>query len=260
MNNKLLAALIALLISLAFVACGGKSGTAETNGEQETDGAEAVTILSHLDAVDFGYVRNAGGDGIIITYKTAFATDVVLPDRIENFPVTGFRAELFRTDENVKSVTLPATVTAIPNNAFRGCAGLSDVTMPGVLTIGDHSFRGTGISSLTIPAVTTIGDSAFYETVITDISMPEILSIGPNAFTNCFNLAKVIFGEKLTTIGTGAFEGCVNLTEINVPASLTTFTPHTWGDRYGRQFLNCHKLPLAVREKLTAQGYPGHGF
>ena len=58
------------------------------------------------------------------------------------------------------------SVTSIGNYAFRGCSGLTSITIPdSVTSIGRYSFSGcTGLTSVTIPAsVTSIGEYAFSE-------------------------------------------------------------------------------------------------
>ncbi len=93
------------------------------------------------------------------------------------------------------------TVTAIGDNAFMGCSGLTGVTFPATLTsLGQYAFREcTGITSLVIPStLTTIGDGAFLW---------------------CTSLAEVSLPDNMTRIGKGMFEGAA-FTEIQLPSSL----------------------------------------
>ena len=56
------------------------------------------------------------------------------------------------------------TVTAIYDNAFDNCDGLTSITIPNSITsIGSHAFRDcSGLTSITIPnSVTSIGIDAF---------------------------------------------------------------------------------------------------
>jgi len=261
MLKRVLFITFALITVFSFVTCNGNLAAAIA--ESASSDSEEIVVVSQARPEHFGFIRNEGGSGIIITYKTVNATTVVVPDRIENLPVVAIMAGLFRNDSTVRSITLPATVTAVPAEAFRGCSSLSSITMPGVTEVGNSAFRGTNFSSLTLPAVITLGNNVFYDlSSLTNISLPSIQTIGQGSFQGCNNLTKVTFGNGLTTLGNNAFQGCINLSDMNVPASLTEFLSiDGWGYRAAADhFSGCQKLPLATRDQLVAQGYGGRGF
>ena len=55
-------------------------------------------------------------------------------------------------------------MTTVGENAFSGCTGLTEITIPdSVTSIGDHAFDGcTGLKTITIPeSVTSIGNGTF---------------------------------------------------------------------------------------------------
>ena len=67
--------------------------------------------------------------------------------------------------ESVEHDGTAYSVTSIGDDAFRGCSGLTSVTIGNSVTsIGDGAFFGcSGLTSVTIPnSVTSIGDRAFY--------------------------------------------------------------------------------------------------
>ncbi|MBP5288871.1 MAG: leucine-rich repeat domain-containing protein, partial [Clostridia bacterium] len=101
------------------------------------------------------------------------------------------------------SVTIPYTLGGYP-----------------VTFIGDHAFRGcTGLTSVTIPdRVTSFGNYAFWDcTGLTSITIPDsVTSIGSGAFSGCTKLTSVTIGNSVTAIGAWAFEGCMGLTSITV--------------------------------------------
>ncbi|MDD6851218.1 MAG: leucine-rich repeat protein, partial [Bacteroidales bacterium] len=87
-------------------------------------------------------------------------------------------------------------VKSIGHSAFRGCSGLTSVTIPNSVTsIDAYAFRGcSGLKSVTIPnSVTSIGASAFY---------------------NCSGLTSVTIPNSVTSIGNYAFQGCIGLKTI----------------------------------------------
>ena len=117
------------------------------------------------------------------------------------------------------------SVTAIGNNAFRMCTGMTSVTIPeGVTTIGYGAFGYcTGLTSVIIPeGVTTISSNAFnYCTALTSVNIPDgVTSIGSYAFCYCSKMTSINIPEGVTSIGENAFSGCTKLEEISIPGSV----------------------------------------
>jgi hypothetical protein len=79
-------------------------------------------------------------------------------------------------------------VTLIGGNAFYGCTGLTNITIPN--------------------SVTSIGGSAFYGcTNLSSITIPDsVSSIGGAAFSNCSNLVSAQFDGEAPSIGSQVFE------------------------------------------------------
>ncbi len=144
----------------------------------------------------------------------------------------------------------------IPENAFFGCAGLMDITLPNSITeIGACAFRScNNLTSIKIPDnVVSIGDEAFlFCSNLIDITIPEkavkigkrvfkycsnLNSIGPAggnydikyewkteipeyAFYEASNLTSIRIGESITTIDKEAFYNCTGLTSVAFPSSM----------------------------------------
>ena len=109
--------------------------------------------------------------------------DVVIPSSVEHNNVT-------------------YSVAYIGSGAFRGCSGLTSVTIPNSVTsIREFAFRGcSGLTSVSIPnSVTVIFSGAFY---------------------GCSGLTSVTIGTGVTFIGDWAFYGCSGLTSIKCLASI----------------------------------------
>ena len=125
------------------------------------------------------------------------------------------------------SVTIPASVTSIGNQAFYGCTGLTGITIPNSVTyIGYGTFSGcTGLTSVTIPnSVTYIGYGTFSGcTGLTSVTIPNnITFIVSGMFSGCTSLTSLTIPVSVTSIGSQAFYGCTGLTSITIPASVTS--------------------------------------
>lgn len=146
------------------------------------------------------------------------------------------------------AVTIPATViweditydvTSISMEAFKGCGGLTSVSIPGsVAKIGDQAFYNcTGLTSVTIPdGVTSIGNEAFRNcsNLATVVIGDDVKTIGYDAFYECKAMTALTLGKRVETIGDGAFYYCSKLSSITIPNSITNIGSNA--------FLYCNSL------------------
>ena len=141
--------------------------------------------------------------------------------------VTSIGSSAFRGCTGLTSVTIPDSVTSIGGSAFSGCTGLTSVTIPdSVTSIPSYAFYNcTGLTSVTIPnGVKAIPSYAFYGcTGLTSITIPDsVTSIGYSAFSWCTGLTSVTIGNSVTSIGDLAFSYCTRLTSVTIPDSVTS--------------------------------------
>ena len=92
-------------------------------------------------------------------------------------------------------------VTAIVDNAFKGCTRLFEIILPeNITSIGTSTFNGcSSLTSIIIPEnVTSIGSNAFYGcSFLSKINIPNnLINIGTEAFAECPNLPSFTFPEN----------------------------------------------------------------
>ena len=120
-----------------------------------------------------------------------------------------------------KNTIIPNTVTAIGDDAFSGCSGLTGVTIPNsVISIGESAFYGcSGLADVTIPnSVTTIGSWAFSgcDALTNVIISNSVTAINSYVFNDCIGLTSVTIPNSVTSIGDGAFSSCSSLTSLTI--------------------------------------------
>ena len=254
-----------------------RDGSSEAGGSGNTGGASTGSKVKYYTPINsrYGYSGlNKGTDASGNTYtvfeynldseKNATITKyngnvaaLDIPDTIDGYKVTVIGLNVFKNRTELRTVTLPDSVTEIEADAFSGCSNLSNVKLP--------------------KNVTSIRRGAFNNCdQLTSIEIPKSLQTGGNysggAFENCDNLKEVTFEagtakiayclfnyctgletvaipDGVTTIGDSAFANCKNLKTLSMADSVTKI------DRYA--FSNCSSLNnVVLAQKLTNLG-PG---
>ena len=138
---------------------------------------------------------------------------------------------LYHIDPNAKTITIPASVTALNTSLFAGFTKLTKVTFE----------EGSKITA--IPA------RCFADcTALKEITLPDtVKSIEQAAFLNCNALQKIVLSSALKSIDYIAFSGCAALESIELPNGLQEIGK--WA------FQDCEKLKkLKLPETLTNLG------
>lgn len=105
----------------------------------------------------------------------------------------------------IVSITMPASLMRIDQEAFQGCINLTTVLFP-----GDSN-------------LTSIGPFAFAQSGLTTIDIPSGVTTIPVGFCDsCSSLESVIIRDSVTEINQSAFLNCTALTSVDIPASVTT--------------------------------------
>lgn len=128
---------------------------------------------------------------------------------------------LISCNKNVGDEKIPKGVTAIGDEAFKGCGNLWRLVISDeVKSIGIGAFSDCGsLEIINIPdGVTSISARTFERCGLFRITIPNsVTSIGDRAFANCRFLMAITIPDSVTSIGEGAFCGCIVLKAVSVP-------------------------------------------
>ena len=195
-------------------------------------GNPAVEDAANEQLFDFKFTPD--NTAVIVTRYNGTAADVTIPSRYKGKPVTMIDHAAFH-DSAVTSVTIPDSVTSIPDDAFAFCSQLTNISIPNSVTfIGFAAFNScTSLKSITLPSsLSTIQSSAFY---------------------NCGNLETIRIPVSVTFIGNYAFDGCPNLMTVTYPGSKTQ-----WDDDITKgsnnDVLENHLICAKLEATFTADG------
>ncbi|MCR5607740.1 MAG: leucine-rich repeat protein [Lachnospiraceae bacterium] len=161
-------------------------------------------------------------------------TDIIIPEKINNIPVTKLEPKTFpylqkyesrdyihtltvyaqiesisglNDCPNLTMVVLPKSLKEINDKTFEFCTNLKTIEIPEkVERIGKFAFNASGIENITIPkSVKTIDNCAFSNTLLNSITFNEgLINIGQEAFSYS-GISNIILPDTLETLGNNAF-------------------------------------------------------
>lgn len=194
-------------------------------------GNPAVEDAVNAQLFDFAFTPD--NTAVIVKKYNGTAADVTIPSHYKGKPVTMIDHAAFH-DSAVTSVTIPDSVTAIPDDAFAFCSQLTNISIPNSVTfIGFAAFNScTSLKSITLPSsLSTIQSSAFY---------------------NCGNLETIRIPVSVTFIGNYAFAGCPSSMTVTYPGSKTQWDAITKGSN--NDVLENHLVCNTLEATFTADG------
>lgn len=185
---------------------------------------DAAKDAANEQLFDFEFILN--NTAVVVTnYKyKGTAADVTIPSRYKGKPVTAINNAAF-PNSAVTSVTIPDSITSIPDAAFVNCSQLTNISIPNSVTyIGFSAFDGcASLKSITLPSsLRTIGNSAF-------AGCPSLMTVTyPGSKTQWDAITKGSNNDVLEN------HLVCNTLEATFTADGTTFAPAQTIDRGGK--------------------------
>ncbi len=233
---------ILLLVAMLLVA------TSNAFAEISLETIDGLRYLLHSDEKTAALVASADGK---------YSGKVIVPEKVksadgEEYIVTALGDNAFKNCSGLTSVTIPSSVTSLGDNCFGECSSLTSITIPSSVTsLGDNCFfKCSGLTSITISSsVTSLGTWCFgFCKSLTSITIPSsVTSLGDNCFFKCSGLTSITISSSVTSLGTWCFGFCKSLTSITIPSSVTSL-----GDNC---FYNCSGLTsITIPSSVTSLG------
>ena len=167
--------------------------------------------------------------------------------------ITKIGNKIFADCDNLKTVSLPDTVTSIGESVFAifedmvgVVRGLEEITIPAsVKSIGKWAFSGTKLTEIIIPAsVTEIGDYVFRDCAKLKTARIDSSMIGAFMFTSCSALSSLTISAKCKSIGANVITYCSSLETITYEGTIAQWNaiqkPNNWissGQHYYNDYL-----------------------
>lgn len=191
------------------------------------------------------YVPSSNNDGtLMVTWHRdgrlgadgyTYSGKIVIPEEItyggKTYKVTGIDTWAFALSP-ISSVTIPETISYIGEESFTRCTSLKSITLPSSITmIPNGTFAGSKLSSFIFnDAVTSVGRKAFLNcSSLTSVEFDNnssLMKLDEYSFYGCSKLQKVTLPAGVSEIGAYSFSQCSKLSELHLKST----TPPTLSD------------------------------
>ena len=201
-----------------------------------------------LNGVTYEVMRSYSGSVAVTRGNRTYSGSVNIPSSVSHegrtYSVRAIADRAFK-DSYVSYVTLPYSLAEIGEEAFKGCRGLSRISVSSnVSVLGRGSFEDcTSLreADFYYCSVRTLPDRCFKNcNSLLGLRMPQyITSIGDACFQDCRSLLEVCVPNRVETIGNSAFRACRSLRAITLPATLRRLGGYCFGACYALRTVTC---------------------
>ncbi len=171
------------------------------------------------------YALINGNTAYSVSAGAATSGSVILAPYHAGLPVTAIADNAFKNCTGLTGISIPQGIKSVGNSAFYNCSGITAMTLPAGLTaIWALAFNYcSGLTSLVIPDGTYLDGSVFmYCTNLASVTLPNDLTFVPGwVFYKCGKLANITIPASVTHIDEYAFNYCASLTSLTIPSAVT---------------------------------------
>ena len=150
----------------------------------------------------------------------------------KEYKVIAIAENAFEKHNEIKSITIPASISSVGMFAFADCSALSEIIFDDsdeTITIDAKPFDKSPIKKIYIGRERKFTYYLYFDNfpfsgieTISEVKFGDkVKEVNYNEFRDCSNLATIIFGNSIEVINSGAFSGCAGLHSIILPESLS---------------------------------------
>lgn len=203
---KILSVILALAIVLGSIVT---ISVFSTSAEQFTD----------ENGITWTLTESYPGWAIAPTNISTISGDIVIPETYKDKVITVIADNAFKGCTGITSITMHDNIGYLGQYAFANCSNLKTINLSDNITeINQYAFQKcSSLTSVEFPAkLTTIETKAFSETGLTgELVVPEgVITIKENAFENCDNLTSVVIPGSASELEAMSFNFCDNITKV----------------------------------------------
>ena len=204
--------------------------------------------------------------------------DLVLPSTVSNegvtYTVTTVANDGFAST-NISTLTVPATVTALGNKAFRNCHSLTYITFqdgsePLSIVCGDNASFGNTNADKSVYIgrnITTNANTGAFPNAVSVEFGSQVTTIWKYLFYDASKLSSLVIGNGVKTIGEYAFKGSGDNTDyvgelsVTMGENVETVTlPSTLKVIEGYAFSSTGLTGISIPASVDSIGYGSFGY
>jgi hypothetical protein len=210
---------------------------------QSCDNIKEITIPASVQEIGQDAFTLSGVEKLVIKDLAAWCS-VKKPGGF----ISSNNTKVFLNEEEIKDLVIPDGVTIIEPNTFNGFKSIETVTVPAdVDSIGNNAFLGcTNITKVTAHDVASWCGIHFGNTMILQNGTVMMLSnpvcISQNLYIGNERLTELIIPEGVEEIGYSAFSRCLGITKVSLPSTLKKVGADAFADCTDIQIANITSL------------------
>lgn len=151
--------------------------------------------------------------GVAGSLNALLPDHLIIPEIVDGKAVTSLGTAIFRYNNAIKNVTLPSTITSVPDLCFDSCLYLKNVyNTEHITSVGNAAFQKSGIVFANFPSLEALGANTFFECLeIVFADIGKVNELGGLVFYGCKKLNRVKSENPITKVGNKCFTGTHNL-------------------------------------------------